>query len=120
MNKLAKNLKRLREKKGAYLKEVAPVLGVSVGTVSNYEHGVHSPDPETLLQLADYYDVSVDYLVGHTNYPYPISILDREICEDYTVEHFLKLLDRLPSQELQYLVYVLRMFELRAASKKRS
>ena len=120
MSKLPETLKRLREQKGVYLKEVAPVLGVSVGTVSNYEHGIHSPDPDTLMQLADYYGVSVDYLIGSTDCPCPISPINREIYGKYTVGQFLELLDRLPKPELQYLVYLLRLFELRTTSKKRS
>ena len=120
MSKLPETLKRLREQKGVYLKEVAPVLGVSVGTVSNYEHGIHSPDPDTLMQLADYYGVSVDYLIGSTDCPCPISSINREIYGKYTVGQFLELLDRLPKPELQYLVYLLRLFELRTTSKKRS
>lgn len=119
MNKLPETLKRLRQQKGVYLKEVAPFLGVSVGSVSNYEHGVHSPDPDTLIQLADYYGVSIDYLVGHTDCPYPVSTINRKIYGEYTVRKFLELLDRLPDQEMQYLVYVLEMFELRATSEKR-
>ena len=121
MSKLPETLKRLREQKGVYLKEVAPVLGVSVGSVSNYEHGVHAPDPDALMRLADYYGVSVDYLIGHTDCPCPISTMNREIYGKYTVGQFLELLNRLPKPELQYLVYLLRLFELRAdTSKKRS
>ncbi len=119
MNKLPETLKRLREQKGVYLKEVAPVLGVSVGTVSNYEHGVHAPDPDTLMQLADYYGVSIDYLIGHTDCPCPISTINREIYGKYTVGQFLELLDRLSDQEVQYVVHFLKMLELYMASGNR-
>lgn len=118
MNRLAETLKNLREQNGLYLKEVAPVMGVSVGTLSNYEHGVHSPDPDTLIQLADYYGVSIDYLVGHTDCPCPINVINQEIYENYTIGRFLTLLDCLPEQELPYLVHILEMFELRMTSEK--
>lgn len=118
MSKLSENLTRLREQKGVYLKEVAPILDVSVGTVSNYEHGVHSPDPETLIQLADYYDVSIDYLVGRTEYPCPISTINREIYDNYTVGQFLELLNRLPESEIPYLVYMLKLFASRAEASE--
>lgn len=121
MNKLPETLKRLREQKGVYLKEVAPVLGVSVGTVSNYEHGIHSPDPDMLKRLAEYYGVSVDYLIGNTDCPCPISDMNRAIFGKYTVGQFLELLNRLPERELPHLVHMLKLFELRtAASGKRS
>lgn len=120
MNKLPETLKRLRNQKGVYLKEIAPVLDVSVGTVSNYERGVHTPDPETLGRLAEYYGVSVDYLLGHTDCPLPVSALNRVIHGKYTVGRFLELLDQLPERELAYLVHMLRLFELRALPKKES
>lgn len=121
MSKLPETLKCLREQKGVYLKEVAPVLGVSVGTMSNYEHGVHAPDPDTLVQLADYYGVSVDYLIGRTDCPCPISDINRVIYGKYTVGQFLELLNLLPEKELPHLVHMLKMFEHRATvSMKRS
>ena len=115
MNKLPENLLRLREQKGVYLKEVAPILGVSIGTMSNYEHGVHSPNPDALIQLADYYGVSVDYLVGHTDCPYSIGGLNQEIYGKYTVSRFVNLLNQLPESEIPYLVHMLEMFELQTA-----
>lgn len=121
MSKLSENLKRLRAQKGVYQKEVAPLLGVTVGSLSNYENGVHVPDPDTLMLLADYYGVSVDYLIGHTDCTCPISAINRVIHGRYTVGRFLELLDQLPEKELPYLVHMLKMFEERAAvSGKRS
>lgn len=118
MNKLPENLLRLREQKGVYLKEVAPILGVSIGTMSNYEHGVHSPNPDALIRLADYYGVSVDYLVGHTDCPYSIDALNRETYGKYTISRFVNLLERLPESEIPYLVHMLEMFELQTADSE--
>lgn len=121
MSKLSNNLRRLRTQKGVYLKELAPLLGVTVSNLSNYENGVYAPPLHALVELADYYGVSVDYLIGHTDCPCPISAINRDIHGGYTVGRFRELLDRLPEKELPYLVYMLKMFELRAAaSAKRS
>lgn len=121
MSKLSNNLRHLRVEKGVYLKEVAPLLGVSVGTMSNYEKDIHEPPLDALAKLADYYGVSVDYLIGHTECTCPISAINRDIYDGYTVARFRELLDRLPESELPYLVHMLKMFELRAAtSAKRS
>lgn len=57
-------LKQLREENGLVQKELAAVLHVSNGTISNYESGIHSPNLDTLCAIADYYGVSVDYLLG--------------------------------------------------------
>lgn len=125
MSKLSENLRRLRITKGVYLKEIAPVLGVSVGTMSNYEKDIHEPPLCNLVTLADYYGVSVDYLIGHTDCTCPISAINRVIYGNCTVGRFRELLDRLTEEDLRHLSYILRLFELRASvqnkkDKKRS
>ena len=42
-------------------------LGVSQNTYSQYENGIISISPEMLVKLADYFHVSVDFLLGRTN-----------------------------------------------------
>lgn len=46
---------------------MAERLGVSRGKLANYEQGSRQPDYETLQQLADYFDVTTDYLLGRTS-----------------------------------------------------
>lgn len=62
-------LRQLRTQKGVYQKELADYLNVSIGTISNYEQGIHNPDLDTLCKIADYYEISTDYLLGRTSYP---------------------------------------------------
>ena len=58
------NLKALRTQKGIYQKDIASFLNVAVSTYSYWEQGKFEPDGETLKKLADYFNVSVDYLLG--------------------------------------------------------
>lgn len=58
-------LKELRKAKGLTLQKIADVIGVSNGTVANYENERREPRIDMLIKLADYFDVSVDYLIGH-------------------------------------------------------
>ncbi|MCM1100377.1 MAG: helix-turn-helix domain-containing protein [Clostridium sp.] len=60
----AKRLTKLRALSGMYLKEIACHLHISIGTMSNYENGIHQPSLEMLCRLADFYGVSTDYLLG--------------------------------------------------------
>ena len=60
-------IKELRKEKEKTQAEVAAALGVSRQVFANYENGINSPDPKTLIKLADYFDVSIDYLVERTN-----------------------------------------------------
>lgn len=62
------NLKALRTKKGLYQKDIANFLNVAVSTYSYWEQGKFEPDSETLKKLADYFGVSVDYLLGRENH----------------------------------------------------
>ena len=54
MRSFGEILASLREERGIYQKELAAILKVSVGTISNYENNIHFPDQEALIQLAEY------------------------------------------------------------------
>lgn len=58
----------LRQDRGLTQKQLGKILSVSTGTISNYEKGVHYPDLEKLVALADYFQVSTDYLLRRTGY----------------------------------------------------
>ena len=64
---ISKRLKELREEKGYLQKFVADKIGVRSNTLSGYENGTRSPDPDLILKLAELYEVSTDYLLGRTN-----------------------------------------------------
>lgn len=82
-------LAELRSEKGIYQKELALYLNVSIGTISNYEKGVHYPDLETLCKLADYFGVTTDYLLGRTGYRYTPADLEQPLTKDYTVANLV-------------------------------
>lgn len=64
-----RNLRGIREDRDLTQKTVAQYLNVSQNTYSQYETGVISLTAEVLIKLADYYKVSVDYLLDRTNNP---------------------------------------------------
>ena len=63
---MLKNLKRLREIASISQKALAEAVGVSQQSINKYENHNIEPDIETLKRIADYFDTSIDYLVGHT------------------------------------------------------
>ncbi|MCI9644690.1 MAG: helix-turn-helix transcriptional regulator [Oscillibacter sp.] len=69
MQILAKRLKELREGRRIYQRELAEILGMSFRGYQNYETGQSEPKLATLVAIADYYQVSIDYLVGRTDAP---------------------------------------------------
>lgn len=60
MNRIAE----LRKQKGLKQIDFASAMGVSQSTLSNWETGRNQADPDSLIKLADYFNVTVDYLMG--------------------------------------------------------
>jgi transcriptional regulator with XRE-family HTH domain len=77
-------LKELRKKYGVTQEQLAAIIGVERSTIGKYEgsKGV-IPSTEVLNDIADYFEVSVDYLLGRTDDPYPYDSFD-----EYIPEHF--------------------------------
>ena len=59
----------LRRGKGVTQIEVAAALGISRQVFANYEKEINYPDPIMLIKIADYFNISVDYLLERTNNP---------------------------------------------------
>ena len=60
-------LKQIREEKGLSQNELAKKINMTQQRISSYENGIREPDIETLKILADFFDVSIDYLLGKTD-----------------------------------------------------
>ena len=68
-----KRVKDLREDNDLFQKDIARVLGISQQYYSEYEKGNRPITIEKIITLAQYYNTSIDYIVGLTNEtkPYP-------------------------------------------------
>ena len=62
----AECLQELREDRNISRKELAAFLNVSVSTLGMYEQGRREPNIDMLIKLADYFNVSLDFLVGRS------------------------------------------------------
>ncbi len=82
MRPFVERLKLLREKKKISQRKLANLLNVSAGTVGAWETGRNEPSHEMLIQIADLFNVSVDYLLGRTDNP---SYEDKE----FNIQDFL-------------------------------
>lgn len=63
------NLKLLRQQKKKTQLQVQLETGIEQALLSKYENGLRTPPTETLITLADYYDVSMDYIMKRTENP---------------------------------------------------
>ncbi|MBZ4687319.1 MAG: Helix-turn-helix domain protein [Clostridiales bacterium] len=71
MNIIANRIKELRKSKNLTQIELAKQIGMSRAALSLYEIGKREPDSKTINKLADFFNVSTDYLLGRTDDPSP-------------------------------------------------
>lgn len=71
-------LKTLRKHLGLTQKQVANEIGLMVETYANYELGRREPDLETLIKLADFFNVSLDELMGRECNSININFVEKE------------------------------------------
>lgn len=67
-----KNLKQLRLEKNLSQQKLADILHISQQSVYKYENDITMPDIETLINIANFFETSIDYIVGQTNIPHKI------------------------------------------------
>ena len=67
MSNFIENLKTLRAERGIGQVELANKIGVSKGIISLWENGLREPTMHSLIALAKFFDVSIDFLVGFKN-----------------------------------------------------
>ncbi len=64
------NLKLLRKSKGYTQIALQMKTGIEQALLSKFENGERIPPTETLIKLADFYNVSIDYILCRTDNPY--------------------------------------------------
>ena len=67
MSIFPQRLTELRMKRKLRQRDLAKFLHLSPSAISNYEQSLRCPDLDILIEIADYFDVSTDYLLGRTN-----------------------------------------------------
>lgn len=60
-------ISELRKERGISMKQAAEQLGMPYTTYVNYEKGARQPNSETLIDLANFYETSIDYMLGKSN-----------------------------------------------------
>lgn len=81
-------LKLLRKERGIRQKEAADSLGVAQALLSHYENGKRECGLDFLVQAADFYGVSVDYILGRTNSRNGVVITENELPESSVSEGY--------------------------------
>ncbi len=92
-------IEKLRRERHLVQKELAAAMNVSVGTISNYENGVHFPDLPMVHKLADFFGVSTDYLLGRTEFRGDARQLNQKVTQEFTLKDFTDSILELEPQE---------------------
>lgn len=64
-----KRLRRLREERGVKRYVVSELCGLNRSMIRRYERGEAEPNMKALINISDYFEVSIDYLVGRSDNP---------------------------------------------------
>lgn len=83
-------LSELRHDRNLTQAELALEIYVTPGTISNYESNVHYPDVEKLKQLADFFNVTTDYLLGRSRCSLSPAILEQKISDGRSWSEIIK------------------------------
>lgn len=99
---IGERLRKLRKEKRISQEELADIIGVQKSTVSLYEIGKNDPSDKVKIEIAKYFNISLDYLIGVTDEPVPY----------YSQDLFIRLPDYMSKDEklllseyLDYLIY---------------
>lgn len=125
-------LAKLREESGLSKKEISMKLGFTANVFGTYEREERRPTLETLVKMADFFHVSLDYLIRGQEYQYQNnafnndihSLVIRELMDKGIKPYFLqdekwKLLSEADIQELEnHFEWVVNKAEMRADKKK--
>lgn len=113
MAHLGELIAELRQDKGLTQKELGDILCVSSGTISNYENGVHLPDVDKVIALANYFHVTTDYLLGRTSSNLPVELLQQAITNEKTLGDVMASFAKLPANRQAALSLIISDMEIR-------
>ena len=66
-------IKEIRTEAKMSQKEFAQIFGIAQNTLSQYENEKRDPDTSLLIQISDYFHVTVDYLLGNSDSKSPVN-----------------------------------------------
>ena len=100
-------LAELREEKGLKQRELADKLHLSKSTISTYERDKHCPEYKILIRIANYFDVTTDYILGNSNKRQSDKLLDKKLLDICSYREILEIIDSLsPASQKPHMKYL--------------
>lgn len=106
MNTLGKKIREMRKNTHVTQKELAKKLKLAESTISMYERGERQPDYETLQKLANFFEVSTDYLLGRSNST--LQVVSNEVPLEERVQKSMDLIMQQTPEEQERIYKVLK------------
>lgn len=104
-------LKMLRENRSYTQQRLADALHVTKNSISHYERGISMPDLGTLCAIADIFDVSLDYLLGRSDFNLPNHMLKKKIGKTTSAGKMLESIIKLDNNHSADLIKMLYYIE---------
>lgn len=111
-------LAELRQDHKMTQKELAQGLGVATSSISAYERGTRLPSIDILVDLANFFDVTTDYLVGRTKWNVSLSLLSEPFVESISLNELIELLSSLSIVQRKALSVVVKDMKFIADIKR--
>lgn len=105
-------LAELRQDRHMTQDQLAKILYVSAGTISNYENNVHFPNVDRLAAMADYFNVTTDYLLGRCSVNVSPDVFEESITPGMTIGALIEEVKALSPERRQALTQVLQDMQL--------
>ncbi len=102
-------LSELRKLAGFTQKQLAAILHISESSLAHYEQGRAFPDIQTLIQLADYFKVNIDYLLGRCQCKIKYNDLNEIFSSDMSYSQLINIIATLPKRKKHYLYETIKI-----------
>lgn len=110
-------LAELRQDNRLTQKELGETIHVTAGTISNYENGTHPPATDKLTDLADFFHVTVDYLLGRCASNLSADCWNQMVLENLTAGEVIQIICGLSAKRKQALAVILRDLKMMSAEE---
>lgn len=101
------NLKALREAKKITQSKLGEYLGAKKSAISLWESGKRQPDQETLVRIANFFNVTVDYLLGRDSTPASVPAQEKSPANDPLTEQIMAKARTMNEEELRQLLRIM-------------
>lgn len=107
-------IRNLRTKRGLTQEELAKRIGITRARLAKYETGANQIDNEILAQLAEFFNVTTDYLLGTTDLPQS----DNDLVKDPGVQFIMRAREELSPEAYETLLRIANEFKQAVLEKK--